>query len=360
MGDEFDFKVITRDRDCGDAKPYGGIKVNVWQKVGKAEVLYLPIQNLSLKVLNNIINTVEPDLLYLNSFFSPVFTIKPLLLRRLRLIHHLPTVLAPRGEFSQNALGLKSLKKTTYLFLAKSLGLCGDMVFQASSLYEQADIKHRLSENSLVKIAPELPALSVKQITNRTSRIRKKNNYLNVIFLSRISRQKNLYGALSIFKEIKGDIQFSIYGPIEDGVYWEECQQLISSMPKNIEVQYQGSLAHDKVTEVMLQHDLLFLPTLGESFGYVILEALVAGCPVLISDRTPWRNLESKGVGWDIPLEQPKSFQRVIQQCLEMDELIHRQWSQRAQEYGLQYSQCEDAVEKHRILFKEAILRKGK
>ena len=55
-------------------------------------------------------------------------------------------------------------------------------------------------------------------------------------------------------------------------------------------------------------HDLLILPTQGENHGYVIQEALLSGCPVLISDRTPWRGLAALGVGADLPLEQPERF----------------------------------------------------
>jgi hypothetical protein len=35
-------------------------------------------------------------------------------------------------------------------------------------------------------------------------------------------------------------------------------------------------------------------------------EAWSAGCPVLVSDRTPWRALAADGVGWDVPLERAR------------------------------------------------------
>jgi glycosyltransferase involved in cell wall biosynthesis len=46
----------------------------------------------------------------------------------------------------------------------------------------------------------------------------------------------------------------------------------------------------------------MVLPTYNENFGYVILEALLAGCPVILSDQPPWRDLEARQVGWTIPL----------------------------------------------------------
>lgn len=178
---------------------------------------------------------------------------------------------------------------------------------------------------------------------------------MNIIFLSRVSRMKNLDGALKMLKGLKGKVEFNIYGPMEDKVYWTECQKTISSLPENIEVRYCGSVAHDKVGTVMRGHDLFFLPTLGENFGHVILEALVAGCPVLISDQTPWRDLKEKGVGWDLPLDQPELFREVLQKCVDMNDEEYVKWSERARVYGLQVSQDDKVVEQNRQLFYYAV-----
>jgi glycosyltransferase involved in cell wall biosynthesis len=51
----------------------------------------------------------------------------------------------------------------------------------------------------------------------------------------------------------------------------------------------------------------------------VIAEALAVGTPVLTSTMTPWRDLESQGLGWDLPLEDPSAFARCLEQLAEMD-----------------------------------------
>src|SRR5205807_53821 len=140
-------------------------------------------------------------------------------------------------------------------------------------------------------------------------------------------------------------------GPQEDAGYWTECESLIARLPGNIEVRYCGFVPSEGVGEVMRQHDLYLLPTLGENFGHGILEALANGCPVLISDRTPWRGLEAQGVGWDLPLDQPERFRQALRQCLGMSAAEHRVWSERACEFGVQYNRREDLVELNRALF---------
>jgi len=50
------------------------------------------------------------------------------------------------------------------------------------------------------------------------------------------------------------------------------------------------------------------MPSQGENFGHTMVEALAAGLPLLISDRTPWKELERQNAGWDLPLEEPSCF----------------------------------------------------
>jgi len=350
LGDELEFKIVTADRDSGDGKPYPNIDVNNWNRVGKADVFYMSPKRRSLREIKQIFCSTECDVIYLNSFFSPHFTIKPLLLRRLRLIPDEPLILAPRGEFSPGALGLKSLKKRVYLLIAKVLGLYRGIVWQASSVHEEADIRRWFGEDVPVMIAPNLPPLvhAVHELPPKPEKI---EGCLKILFLSRVSRKKNLDGALKMLIGLKGRIQFDINGPMEDKIYWEKCKKIISRLPVNIDVRYCGSVEHDKVGVAMREHDLFFLPTLGENFGHVILEALYAGCPVLISDQTPWRDLEEKGIGWDLALSKPEMFQDVLQRCVDMNNKEYVKWSERAWEYGLQVTKDDKVVEQNRRLF---------
>ncbi|MCD6274277.1 MAG: glycosyltransferase [Deltaproteobacteria bacterium] len=350
LGDEFQFKIVTADRDFENTNPYPGIEVDDWNSVGKADVFYMSPNRRSLSDFKRLLCSTEYDILYLNSFFSPHFTIKPLLLRRLRLIPDRPLIIAPRGEFSLGALGLKSLKKRMYITAAKALGLYKGAAWQASSKHEETDIRQWFGSNARVIIAPNLPL--VINAADEPGAVKGKiKGCLKIIFLSRISRKKNLDGALKMLKGLNGKVEFNIYGPIEDKAYWAECLKIISSLPENIEVNYCGSIAHDKVGAVMREHNLFFLPTLGENFGHVILEALCAGCPVLISDQTPWRDLEEKGVGWDLPLSKPEMFQEVLKMCVDMSSEEYMKWSERARRYGLGVTKDDGVVEQNRMLF---------
>jgi glycosyltransferase involved in cell wall biosynthesis len=355
LSSDFQFKLITRNCDRDEIDSYPGIHVNSWTTIEQADVFYASPQHRSFKKIRELICQTEHQAIYLNSFFSPDFTIKILLLRKLKLIPNTPVILAPRGELSPHTLALKSFKKRFYLTIAKLLDLYQGIVWQATSLDESADIISEMGATVSVVIAPELS--SVIPVNNISINPRKKSKgILNIFFLSRICRIKNLSGALNLLKNSKGQVNFDIYGPIEDHEYWEECKKIIKTLPNNICVQYYGSVSPERVIDIMQQHDILFLPSLSESFGYVILEALVAGCPILISDQTIWRNLEMKGIGWDISLEQPEYFHDILQQCVEMDDQDYIQLSKKAKEYGQSYAKDEGKIMENLMLFKKAIL----
>ncbi|HVO27023.1 MAG TPA: glycosyltransferase family 4 protein [Candidatus Margulisiibacteriota bacterium] len=359
------FIVVTSDRDCGDTQPYPGIVHGARHRVGKAEVIYLDPATVVVSIARAI-RATRADILYLNSFFSPAFSILPVLLRRLGLIRSIPIVLAPRGEFSPGALGIKPFRKRAFLAASAALGLHAGITWQASSPFEAAEIRHALpargeesssrSFRAPVVVAPDL-ADAVTSAVQGSGKERKAPGQLRVIFMSRLSQKKNLLGALEVLAHVRGRLEFTICGPLEDSAYWAKCQRAISALPSNINVSYIGAIEHARVPEVLAAHDLFFFPTLGENYGHVILEALIAGCPVLLSDQTPWRNLAVEGVGWEFPLQELDAFRSVIERCIEMDSVTFAALSERAAAYGRQRAHDPSALEANRSLFRSVISR---
>ena len=53
-------------------------------------------------------------------------------------------------------------------------------------------------------------------------------------------------------------------------------RKTLEKIDKN--VKFLGSLPHDKVLEKMRENDIFVLPSVGETFGMVYLEAMASGC----------------------------------------------------------------------------------
>ena len=86
-------------------------------------------------------------------------------------------------------------------------------------------------------------------------------------------------------------------------------------------VNYCGMLSHDEIHKTFCRYDAFLFPTLSENYGHVIAEALVTGCIPIISDQTPWTDMNEAGAGWALPLEDETAFKKAIQEVVDMDEL---------------------------------------
>ena len=354
LGDTFNFKIITTDRDLGDKTSYNSIDIDQWNSVGKAEVLYLSPSNRSFKDFTRIINLIDYDILYLNSFFDPVFTIQPLILKKLHFIPDKPVVVAPRGEFSTGALQFKTTKKKIYICVSNLLRLYSGINWQASSEYEKKDIERALGVNDKqITIAENLPSV----INSASTPMKKKvPGKLDIIFLSRVDRKKNLDGALKILSSLhtESNIIFDIYGPITDSKYWEECQILMNKLPSNIRAEYKGIVPNEQVKDIFSQYDLFFFPTHGENFGHVILEALSAGCPVLISNQTPWEKLDSYKSGWNFPIDEESKFIETINRCALCPPEDYLIYQRGANQYASEHIKSSNALEANQKMFMKA------
>jgi len=314
--DRFTFKIITRDRDLGDAVTYAGVRPGEWQPVGNASVCYLPPEAESVSRLNRLLDATPHDVLYLSSYFEPL-TIRVLLGRKLRGIRRPEVIVAPFGEFADASLTQKYPKKLAYMTVARLAGLYDGVTWRVSSEFEAADLVRVLGvAPGSIAVTGDLPVKNPPPASgqNPPAGHSPQRAGLNVIFLSRIAREKNLDYALKVLKKVRAKVSFDIYGPAENTAYWEECKRIAAELPDNVRMSYKGIVTPDQVVRVFAQYDLFLFPTGGEAYGNVIAESLAAGTPVLVSTETPWRDLGRDGLGWDLGLDDSDAFVRVIEE----------------------------------------------
>jgi glycosyltransferase involved in cell wall biosynthesis len=76
---------------------------------------------------------------------------------------------------------------------------------------------------------------------------------------------------------------------------------------------------HQIKSQLQLAHFFTLLSEV-ESFGHAIFEALAVGCPILISDQTPWKNLQEKKAGWDLPISNLQKITATLQMMVDMND----------------------------------------
>ena len=355
LGDDFEFKIVTSDRDWVDTSQYSDIKLNAWNDVGRAQVFYLSPEQQSFRFIARLLTATHYDLIYLNSYFDFVFTQKVLWARKLGFTSRRPVIIAPRGEFSPGAFAIKYTKKYTYVLFTAFLKLYKNVIWHASTGIEEIDIRlkvgGRKSSHNDIQIMLASDIASVIPPISQPPDAANENDALRVVFVSRITPKKNLDFALQVLADVNNLVYFDIYGPIGEQEYWQYCNILIKNLPSNVIVEYKGVLPHDHVVNIFETHDLFFFPTHGENYGHVIIEALQAGTPILISDETPWQNLQERGVGWDLALENKIGFVSKIEMLANMSAKDRCDMRMRVREFALEHSSDTDILTANRELF---------
>ncbi len=345
----FHFKIITGDTDLNETVPYKNINSNAWNVTDRGtEVFYAAKNYLSSKTIENLLLAENPEVIYLNSMFSWNFTLLPLWVIRNKKIKS-NVVVAPRGMLSKGALALKPVKKSLFLTAAKTLGLFRNVTFHASTEIEVNEIKNVFGKD--VKIIHAINLTPEHKIVhfNRT----KNKNKVNLVYVGRISEVKNLLQCLQVLKKTAAisEFHFDIYGPHDDENYLDLCKKEIASMPSHVQANLKGPADNAGITALLKNYDFLFLLSMNENYGHAIVEGLSAGCPVIIGNRTPWRNLEAKKCGWDLSLEDDNSIVETLDKVGAMDQITYDQWSKASSDFAKQIHENKKAIDDHLQLF---------
>jgi glycosyltransferase involved in cell wall biosynthesis len=346
LSNEMHVLVYTSAYDLGKSEKMDDIQTNTW--VNKSLTLMIYYQALKFprtNVFKSIIRKTNPDIVYLNSMFS-----KHYVLDFLRFNRHINSrcnvVLAPRGMLKQSALEKKRLKKWIFLRFAKLIGLYNGVQFHATNEEEKNEIQ-RYFPNAKVFVIQNLPPpiLAHPQVLNKW------DFHIKLCFVGRIHPIKNLLFLLELLRWVKCGVSLSIVGHEEDKNYAMSCHRLVESLPTNITAVFLGGLSHDSINDILAEHHLFILPTLGENYGHAIIESLSIGRPVIISDQTPWKNLKQYNAGWELPLFDKQSWIDAIEEAASWGQAAFDRHCQGALDYARAHTNVQELVEKYKEMF---------
>lgn len=298
LGDLHNIYIVCNDCEYKTGKKLEGIKEG-WNDVGKAKVMYINPSCYNIKFYKKIIDEVNIDLVYMSSLFYFKMNFPAIIASKKKKV---PIILLVRGELNKKALTIKGFKKKVYIFALKLFGILKGIHFQATSSEEYNAIKKYLGiKEDKIYLLANLPK-GFKLYENKSESTNK------FVYVSRIHEIKNLLFVLECLKEVKSEVVFDIYGPLEQQWYWEKCKNAITELPKNVKVEYKGVAKLEDVGEIFANHYCFLCSTFGENYGQAIHEALLSNCHIILSkDTTPWNNLNDNGC-FVIPLNDKEKW----------------------------------------------------
>ncbi len=343
LRDTFEIYVVTSTRDLNEELRLPENAKNKFVDGQGIRIIYLDNEHLTLRSIRSIVKEVNPSVFFFNGLFNTYFAKIVLLL--LVTARRKKRVLSVRGMLKESAFSRKKSKKRIYIYLLKLLGGHKQFVFHCTTESEQAEVIREFGKKTKTQVLSNVPFINKERKNNE------KNNILRLVYAARVHPIKNLLQVVGALQKVKEPIELCIIGVIEGERYWEKCKDRIEKLPQNIKVRYLGSIEHALLMKELTHHHVYILPTLGENFGHSIFEAFTNGLPVIISDQTPWRELEEKKIGFDIPLNQPQKFVEAIEFFARMQDSEYHKWSQNANEFALDYFSKQNYLAGYQSLF---------
>ncbi len=341
---QFEFYVVTRNIDYASDKEYKNIIPNRWIRLNDyINVYYISKDKLNKKHLKKIFDKIQIDIVLVNGIYSLYFSILPVFLLR----NNIPLIISPRGMLNPQAFSVKGLRKKIFLIFARFIGFYQNINFHATNIDESNFIKNWIGSECNIRIAPNVPRRLYSD-KNSPATLGKPVRFVSV---SRISVEKGTLRLINILKEIDKPLLIDLYGAIYDEDYWNQCIKIITELPKNITINYMGSVESEEIPKVLEKYDFFVLLSEGENFGHSILEAMTAGLPVIISNSTPWKNLKEKKIGWNLDLNNNKEILKAFNYFLDMNNNEYKLWSDQAFNYAYKFSTNPAIIKKNVDLF---------
>ena len=205
-----------------------------------------------------------------------------------------PLVSSTRGMAMSWSLAHHGLRKRVALALHARRDLATARVLHATSSQEATQLRQLGLQNPIAVIPNgiDLPARVAPPDPAR--------GYRQLLFLGRLSPVKGLVPLIDAWSAARlPGWRLVIAGPDEGG-HRAIIDDAIRRAHVGSSVSLVGPVSDAEKWTRLAESDALVLPSLNESFGLVVAEALAAARPVMATDGTPWESVVAADCGWHV------------------------------------------------------------
>ena len=131
------------------------------------------------------------------------------------------------------------------------------------------------------------------EIPSRKIEVYMKSQQINLIFVGRINKNKNLLNLIKSLHQVietKKDISFNLQ-VCGDGTHLSECIDYVKNNNLAETVEFCGFLSQKEVSEKLIMSDFLILPSYSEGMSNALLEAASIGLPISCSRVGAYREI---------------------------------------------------------------------
>jgi glycosyltransferase involved in cell wall biosynthesis len=175
-----------------------------------------------------------------------------------------------------------SLQLESYRYLNSLLEFkYGDYFLAASLFTKNSVIAENVSKDKIkvVRYGIDISSLDLDRLSNEKARFKgSKCAELNILYVGNVSFEKGIYTLIDAINIIgKDKVKVTLVGEYKKNNF------NLNDAPSNFN--FVGRVAKDNLSKFYLEADLLIQPSLCDGFGFVVVEALSHGLPVICSNN---------------------------------------------------------------------------
>ncbi len=187
----------------------------------------------------------------------------------------------------------------------------------------------------------------------------KQDTSSTVLYVGRIAPHKGLdtfiAAAPLVLEKISG-VKFVIAGP--DGGEEKSLKLKVKSAKLERNFSFLGEVSEEEKTVLMQRADVFCLPSRSEAFGITVVEAMAAGCPVVVSDLPALTEIvQHEKTGLIFPVDDESALASQIIKILS-DQTLSQQLSRNAREVVREKYNWEKIIDRLEKIYLELVLPK--
>jgi phosphatidyl-myo-inositol dimannoside synthase len=200
-----------------------------------------------------------------------------------------------------------------------------DLVLAVSEFTRQAMMKSYRIPPEKFKILPNAVDPDTAASASMSAGVKKGRHFLSVARLSREDRYKGCDQVIRAMPRILETFPDAVFDLVGEGPLKAELQELTGSLGIEEHVTFWGSIPDDRLKDLYETSRLFVLPSSGEGFGIVFLEAWSHRLPVIAGNRDASAELvENASNGFTIDTDSIEELADAIIRCLAEPELARR------------------------------------
>jgi glycosyltransferase involved in cell wall biosynthesis len=260
------------------------------------------------------------DVIHVHGLLNPVSSLSALVAARKRV----PLVLHPFGTLSQYTFRHRRrwLKKAYFRVLdGPNLRAAGAIHFTTATERDES-LLHQLNWGPRAHVIPP------PWIGDNVPSVQRTLGHpgLNVLIIARLHPVKNIEGLLDAWTKVVRTIPEARLTIAGDGKpdYMRELRARVARLGINSSVKFTGFVRAAQKAVLLASADLFVLPSYHENFGVVVLEALAAGIPVVLTPEVQICSFVLEHALGRVAERSPTGIAEAIVECLGDLELRER------------------------------------